>query len=840
MNPLDRQALVFPFVACLVCCLIGLSPRATRGEPRQAAPSATQPDHVMPSWRIDFQKPDPTSPHPLWPPGFSLIGADDSIRAESREPDKNGVLTLPDIPIAAVLPEEVLKLFAPGLSCVLENTASVLAREPGSPEDQPVDEILLRDKPPDGSEVGWIEVNVPDKITQGNNASIGLSIHHWDQIVRRVGSGVFRGHLDLSIHHPRFHGNEPIRLRQPVIVVIAGSRVISARTANAASYGARPEVRVEIESVEPTAGDELDPGWWLQMIGPGDPAPLVRLPLPIRESPTPDGPLFAIPRKGDLLCWDTIEVPQKLGYELGGPWKDSRETLIFQRRERGPNMTGLRLVEVHRHVVTTYLPPYSLVGKHEGLVFWDPRKAGNDVPPAPADPGKGTATRKTTGSIAVASGLGLSPELPLTKEPVAVSVAIDTRIDLTGKEGTPRLPELLHASVWILDPATREPGFVKWIELDSPVVDPKEPTVVRYRGSASLDKPGQYKIRLFPGGDPPPGAEARPAPPPDWPGLRDLERLVRVAVEGEDPDVAPSLDDDTPIKVFTDGQPFWWLSGEPGFTSPYKTERRPTEFQTNTVQAMSFRHVPGQDVQSLKLRFQGLYFDPTSNDHATDAIRRHENRRDAPSLRLFDWPGASGDGHKPFETNVDPGKDFDLKEKIGEARQFFDFDVEINSLSPEQRQGERGRGKQLRFARFALVGVDGSGKPIGRVYTKKFKVAVRSVWDEFWDIVPIELMALLGLAVVIGLAVLHNRIRKKKRKAQALASRIPPDGDDPSSHAVAESRDYFTGLDAVTEEPVSLPDKTAQAAPKPPPEADTSYFDKPQPGDEPGGARYFD
>ena len=120
-------------------------------------------------------------------------------------------------------------------------------------------------------------------------------------------------------------------------------------------------------------------------------------------------------------------------------------------------------------------------------------------------------------------------------------------------------------------------------------------------------------------------------------------------------------------------------------------------------------------------------------------------------------------------------------------------------------------------------------------------MSVRSVWDEFWDVVPVELVALLGLAVVVGVAVIHGRIRKKRRKARALASRVPNDDEDQPARTVADSRDYFTGLDPAAEEPVTLPERPAQAASSPPPESDASYFDKPDPGEEPrGGASYFD
>jgi hypothetical protein len=85
------------------------------------------------------------------------------------------------------LHEKLLELFgASGLTCVLENESSVLTREPGSPSRQPGDEIALQTRSPADPGAGWIEVNVPDKITQEDSA-IRLSIHHWEGIARRVG-----------------------------------------------------------------------------------------------------------------------------------------------------------------------------------------------------------------------------------------------------------------------------------------------------------------------------------------------------------------------------------------------------------------------------------------------------------------------------------------------------------------------------------------------------------------------------------------------------------------------------------------------------------------------------
>jgi hypothetical protein len=297
--------------------------------------------------------------------------------------------------------------------------------------------------------------------------------------------------------------------------------------------------------------------------------------------------------------------------------------------------------------------PFFKLGKHEAVVFWDPRTAGKTVPRDLADPAREIAARRSTGPMVVASGLEVSPALPVTNEIVVVSLAIDTKIDLTREEAFAKTPEQLSAEVWTLDGASKEWVYKTSVELGRRGADSDEPTVARYRGEdLRFDSPGYQKIKLSYAGDRPVGeSTSKPPPPREWGDHRNLEVFVRVAIEGEGD--APSLEDDSPVKVFTDGQPFWWLWGEPGFADPYKNERPPTGSQTNTNQATSFRVAPGQNFQSLKLRFQGLFFDSSSNDQPVDALRRYRGLPTSPNLRVFAWEGVSGHPHPSFDSGAD-------------------------------------------------------------------------------------------------------------------------------------------------------------------------------------------
>ena len=125
----------------------------------------------------------------------------------------------------------------------------------------------------------------------------------------RVGAGVFRGTLVLKLQNDELHGGTTVRLVQTVTLVIAGSRVVSAKVEPTGTkplrVGTKPTVEAVIESVEkvrPDAANELDPGWWLvlndtERTRNDRPVVLARVPLHIRVKPESAGAFFASRRE---------------------------------------------------------------------------------------------------------------------------------------------------------------------------------------------------------------------------------------------------------------------------------------------------------------------------------------------------------------------------------------------------------------------------------------------------------------------------------------------------------------------------------------------------------------
>ena len=799
-------------------------------------------DQDLPLWRADFKKADPGVPDVNQPPPLYLV-RENNRKLETLKPDTEGVVKLPEVPIKAELHERLLEVLGDdGLRCVLEKSSGVLTRTPRSPSHQPEDDIplLIAEDPAIGA--GWVEVNVPGKITKDQPGAIKLSIHGWKELSRRVGAGVFSGSLTLVLSNKVLQDGEPIRVSQPITIVISGSRVISVDVPKSLRVGLKPGVRVELESVElvdtveQDAPHELDPGWWLQLDEPRKQNVVARLPLPLPYPATdPAGKvIFRISEKEldrkwmtDDRGWDTIEVPRQLGYELADEWKDQLILQRIERLEQAADLSPLPHVRVQRHAVSTFLPACYKPGSLEGLVYWNPSTTDRTVPSDPVDPRKEIASRKSLGTIAVASGLYVSTDMPISGEIFSVWV------DLSQEMPPEKMPAELTVDVVFEDAATRESIPLKPITL---VRKPVESTLARYQGQGAFDVPGHYKIKLNRGG------EQNPLPP-EWPDLSQAELPMTVLIEGEKD--APPFEDDSPLKVFTDGEPFWWVSGEPGFPSSYKNDRRPSGYHVNTNQAMSFRLAPGQNYQSMKLRYEGIFFDPTSNDQPTVAARRYEGTPPNPGLKLISFVDETGVPLPSPEEGIDEGKLIPLKEGEAGSRKYFDLNVDLKKLSSSQRDKLRSEGNQLRLARFVFMGLDAKDRPVGRVYSRRFKVAVRSQWDEFWDKVDPTVLALIGLLLVILIVILYKRRRRElERKRKARAAQAAHDlHTTTSTSATGHDRDYFSGLETMVDEhepPPSPPSKTPKGPTNPPPKAEPSYFDDPGHGEDGAGSKYLD
>ncbi len=838
----------------------GSAQRSRLAITRAKLPRGAQPEWSLPLWRVDFKKADPSAPNINQPPSFYRV-RNDERKPETPKIDSDGVLRLAEIPIKAELHEGLLNVLGDeGLTCVLENRSSVLTRNPPSASHQPDDDIPLQTGPPADTNVGWVEVNVPEKVTKDRPGTIKVSIHHWGELSRKVGAGVFRGSLTLILSNKSLplQGGEAIRVSQPLAIVISGSRVIAVKGPEALGVGVKPEFHVAIESVEtdePNASYRLDPGWWLELNEAKNHSRVARLPLPLQlpaQETDPGGKVrFRLTDKEvdpdrktetEDRGWDTVEVPRELGYDLADEWRDQ---LILQHLERGPNLSELPQVRIHRHQVDTYLPACYEPGTLEGLVYWDTATADKTAPLAPSDPTKPIATRRSLGSIKVASGLNVSTNMPITGEVFSVSAVIETGTDLTQEGALKEVPD--HKDVELLeDPANPTRLDDRIIRLDWMDVDPSKPTIARYQGRRALQVPGHYQIRVYRGGGP--TDEPLVPFPPNWPDISQVNVPLSVLIEGEPK--APPFEDENPLKVFTGGEPPWWVWGEPNFETPHENFRPPEKRQTNTNQAMSFRLAPGHTFKSMHLRYEGVFFDPAANDPPTSAVRRYSSQPPNPALMVFSWNDKSVHPRtveEVDEARVKEGASFPLDLGGDGPRPFFDLQVSLKQLSADQLQLEQKAGKQLRLARFVFMGLDGQGRPIGRVYSRRFKVVVRSLWDELMDAVPPEVLALLGVGVVLGIAIIYRiRRRKLERKRKALAAKAA-EAEAEAEASPASDRDYFSGLEPHDGEaetspaPAPAAPKTPRAPTTPSPKPEPSYFDDLGPGEDSGaGSKYFD
>jgi hypothetical protein len=821
----------------------------------QAPPSAIPVDVELPWLRIDFKHDTP---------GADALPIDfyqgEVHTAATASITPRGLVDLPEISIGHRLDPRLLELLgSDGMTCALETAQGVLTRDPRSAAHRAVsDEILWRVRLPGAADhahdTGWVEVKVPERVSSGNPGTLKLSIHGWSRLRTRVGAGVFRGALLLTLKNARLQGGEPLRLSQPLTVVIAGSRVVAAelepKGEKAFRVGTRPVARVEIESVttaKTAEPDELDPGWWLQLDQTGRDGPpcLARFPLPFRENKAAGSVLFRMGEAGDDRCWDTVETPD--GYYRDENWKNE---VILQHVERSSKQPAPGDVSVLRYTISTYLPDCFQTGTIEGEVSWDPTATGKPVPRHPDRPAGEVATSKLLGPIEVLSGLRASTDMPVTGEIFWVWAVIDLGAIPNGESLAEGLPRELSADVWKDDAASKEWKVSRSVQLVRQEPSPIEPKVVRYRNDPdaelllTLEKTGRYKIKLATGNEPTPEGQPRTAPPKELIALlADAEVSLRVVLEGEAE--APRFDREHPLKVFTDRQPFWWgFTGEPGFTPPHENVRdpEPGQYQVTSTRAIGFRWAASLGDKLMKLRFQGFFHeqtDPTDPAPAGEPIavgKRYDNVQPPnPHLAMIGRSGDKPDDHEPVAEAADP---VDLKEGADVPRRYYDVHVDLNSDSAVRQQARKSGTRPL-LARFVVIGIDGEGKPFGRAYVHRFDLAVMSIWDEIGRTLNPEVLGLVVVVLVLGILFLSNRAAKRKRKARAAtAAAAAQVAQDQSPTATGGDGDYLSGLDPTPpdqhghDQPVHHPPPKTPSGPAP---AAPSYLDNLPSGPEDGG-----
>lgn len=662
--------------------------------------------------------------------------------------------------------------------------------------------------------------------------------------------------MTWTLRNPNIQGGETLRLNQPLTVVIAGSRVVSAELGTPGSktfrVGTRPRATVELESVEvgssPTG--RLDPGWWLQLFQKtrkGGDLVLARLPLPFELGKATEPDVFPMPDDPSSRFWDAAGMPA--GYDRVEDWKDE---LIFQRLVPGSNLTGRDQVRIHRHTVITDLPDCFRPGELRGVVS---RKS---------DASAAAVASKALGPVDVLSGLRASTDSPLTGETVEVEAVIDLGAAPYSRTKPEALPEVISAEVWKKDPGSRKLAPAGSVDLQiQRQADPlNKPELVRYLGDLGREddafgEPGEYQLRFYTGERASPEAEPTPAgpriktaPPGGWVGdLRDVTLTLRVLVEGN-PEPTP-FDSDNALKVFTDLQPFWWVSGEPGFPAPFENERTPRgtdpgqgKFQVVTAQALGFRWPESGDAKSMSLRYQGVFHDPARGDPPTTVMKRYPNGvAPNPNVEVRRWGGDSG-------LTAEAAREVGRGEftPLNGSRQYLDIHVDLNALDAAQRDRARKPEERPLLARFAVVGIDRGGRPFGRVFHRPFVVSVRSLWDELGDAVPWEVVVLVAAILAFAVVVLYKRFAKKTRKAHA-----PRPTHDPSETGPTDEGDYLSGLGPTSDgpdhhrhaRPATPPASDAHPGAPPPPSSPTQeprYVegDLSEPGGDAGGPSYLD
>jgi hypothetical protein len=835
------------------------------------------------AWRIDFKKVEPGSSNSV-PVEFFVY----ERSARNPQPDKRSntadVFELPPIRIRDELHPELLKLLrADGMECKFEASkdSGILRRRP-SQQLGAADVIDVRIKVPgeknDEDKPGWIEVKVPERISIENDGTVAVSIHNWNGLRARVGAGVFTGSLTFVLSNKDLHGGEPIRIIQPLTVVIAGSRLMSAAVEwtdkkpesgeQVVRAGMRPISHVDIESVEADGPDStggLDPGWWVEFSEKVTERPdilLARMPLPIRDNKASEGAVFRLAATGNDWCWDTVTLPPD-GYRRAQDWNNE---VILQRVSDKPKpFNEVEHVRLGLHTIETYLPDLFRPGALQAEVFWGPTPTGDDSARARNGGMTESTTRRQLKPIPILSGFRASTDMPVTGEDFWIWAIVDLA-SISDQNLTP--PEELSVEVLKEDvSANKKRDHFDYIVLKKQPGESVEPKLLRYRAIYRFveGKTGKYQIRLYTG--PEQISESQTIkPPPD--GLKaellTAELPLRVILEGETAENAPKFRWETPLKVFLGHQPFWWLwVDEPGFTDPYGNTRDPDDKSLKTKHALSFRWQALENDKLMGLRYRGIRHDQTKDrpQNAEDdqgeappleptvlGGKYDQDQPTNPTIRMTEWDSEAGDSGYRSNKFVEETAFLELKNQGAQGpRRFFEFHVDLPSGSDEQKEQARTEGlkdgpKPL-AARFLITGIDSDERPIGRVYTRRFSVTVENFWDELWQVVSWHWVALAALILAFVIAILRRRATKRKRKA----ARAAQAAQNEMASASDGEENSLGGLHPAPPD-YELDQPGQPAAPGPPPPApqkpraapEPSYLDNLHSEEDTGGSSYLD
>ena len=276
-----KNARVSWFASVAILALGLLLPTARSAVDSQIPTQDRAFDAELPPWRIDFKKADPGSSEQV-PPEFFVYEREDRTPTSEKPKSRSDGASELSIPLGNRLHPKLLELLRDdGITCELElggGSAGVLTREDSSGAHTKDDADLIRlrklkvGETNDADRSGWIELAVTNTIKKGQDAELKLTIHDWRALRLRVGAGVFTGALTLTLQNRILHNNEKLRIRQPLTLVIAGSRLVPEEREGDATktvrVGTRITSRAQIESVETddtNAANELDAGWWLQL-----------------------------------------------------------------------------------------------------------------------------------------------------------------------------------------------------------------------------------------------------------------------------------------------------------------------------------------------------------------------------------------------------------------------------------------------------------------------------------------------------------------------------------------------------------------------------------------------
>jgi hypothetical protein len=855
-----------------------------RAQQRGVEQSASQIKIEIPvAWRVDFKKVEPGSSNSV-PVEFYVY--ERGVRQPQPEKRSNtaDVLELPPIRIRDQLHPELLKLLrVDGMKCKFEASkdSGILGRRPMQ-QLGAADVIDVRIKVPgeknDEDKPGWIEIKVPERISIENDGTVAVSIHEWNGLRARVGAGVFTGSLTFVLSNEDLHGGEPIRIIQPLTIVIAGSRLMSAAMEwkdikpesgeQALRAGMRPISHVEIESLETDASENtagLDPGWWVEFSEKVADRPdilLARLPLPIRDNKTSEGAVFRLAASGDDWCWDTVVEPPD-GYRRVEDWNNE---VILQRVNDQPKpFNEVEHVRLGHHTIKTYLPVLFRPGTLQAEVFWGPTPTGDDLVRARNGGMAESTTRRRLKPIPILSGFRASTDMPVTGEDFWIWAVVDLA-SISDQNPTP--PDELYADLLKEDSANKKWDHVDYIVLKKQLGDSVEPNLLRYRAIYRFGdgKTGNYKIKLYTGAELQISESQTIKPPTEGlkAALGTAELPLRVFLEGETAENAPKFRWETPLKVFLDHQPFWWMwVDEPGFTKPYDNNRDPVDNSLTTKHALSFRWQAQPNDKLMGLRYRGIYHDQTKDkpQNAEDdqgqaptleptvlGVKYDQNQPTNPKIGMTEWGSDSGESGDASNKFVEETAFLELKNQGAQGPwRYFEFHVGLPPGSDEQKAKARSDGQkngpEPLAARFLITGIESDGRPIGRVYTRRFAVTVENFWDELWQVVSWHWVALVALVLAFVIGILRRRATKRKRKA-ARAAQAAQNEMASASHG---EENLLSGLhpappDYELDQPAqpAAPSPTPPAPPSPRAAPEPSYLDNLHSDEDTGGSSYLD